>query len=60
MLRVALIGMGYWGPNLVRNLVALDGVVVSGICDMNPIALKQAKKQYPNVPTYETIQQLFL
>jgi predicted dehydrogenase len=33
MLRVGTIGYGYWGPNVVRNFKAVDGVKVTTICD---------------------------
>ena len=42
MVGVGVIGYGYWGPNIVRNLQALPGVRVVGICDKNPAALQRA------------------
>ena len=33
MITVALVGLGYWGPNLLRNLVSLEGVRVAVLCD---------------------------
>ena len=30
---VAVVGLGYWGPNLVRNLHELDAAEVSVVCD---------------------------
>ncbi|MEW6207227.1 MAG: Gfo/Idh/MocA family oxidoreductase [Acidobacteriota bacterium] len=35
MVNVALLGLGYWGPNLLRNLVALETVKVTALCDLN-------------------------
>lgn len=35
MIKVAVVGLGYWGPNLVRNLASLSGVQVSGVCDLD-------------------------
>jgi predicted dehydrogenase len=32
-LRVAVAGLGYWGPNLVRNFAALPGVELAWCCD---------------------------
>jgi len=32
---VAMVGMGYWGPNLLRNLVGLEGVKVTTLCDLD-------------------------
>jgi predicted dehydrogenase len=33
---MAVIGCGYWGPNLVRNFRSLPGVKVAVICDKSP------------------------
>jgi predicted dehydrogenase len=49
MIRIGVIGYGYWGPNIVRNLQALEDCQVAGICDKNPAALKRARKVYPDV-----------
>lgn len=35
MINVAVVGLGYWGPNLVRNLVSLNDVNVYTLCDMD-------------------------
>lgn len=32
-IRCAVIGLGYWGPNLVRNIANLPSAVVASICD---------------------------
>ena len=45
--RVGVIGYGYWGPNIVRNLSGLENCQVAAICDKNPDALKRAQKLYP-------------
>ncbi len=44
-----VIGYGYWGPNIVRNLVNLDGTEVRAIADNNPGAQARARKAYPGV-----------
>ncbi len=48
-LRVGVIGYGYWGPNVVRNLHRLENCQVAAICDGNPVALQRAKKVYPSL-----------
>ena len=35
MVRVAIVGLGYWGPNLARNLASLEGVAVMSLCDVD-------------------------
>ena len=49
MLRVGVIGYGYWGPNIVRNFSGLEGARVGMICDRNPEALKRAGKSFPGI-----------
>jgi predicted dehydrogenase len=51
MIRVGVIGYGYWGPNIVRNLHGLDSTGVEAVCDMNPDALARVRKAYPGVKT---------
>jgi predicted dehydrogenase len=49
MIRCGVIGYGYWGPNIVRNLRNLDSVQVVAICDKSSEALKRAARAYPEV-----------
>jgi predicted dehydrogenase len=49
MIRFGVIGYGYWGPNIVRNLHGLDSAQITAICDTNEIALGRAKKAYPGI-----------
>ena len=51
MLNVAVIGYGYWGPNVVRNFSSTEGVKVVSVCDIDPLALKRAKSAYPYLKT---------
>ena len=51
MIRVGVIGYGYWGPNIVRNLHGLDSTRVEMICDQSPAAVARARRTYPNVAT---------
>lgn len=50
MLRVGVIGYGYWGPNIVRNFNTAAGSKVVKVCDSNVEALKRLKKSYPDMP----------
>lgn len=45
-----VIGYGYWGPNVVRNLVSLEDSQVLAIADMSPVARSRAQKSYPGIP----------
>jgi len=51
MIRVGVIGYGYWGPNIVRNLHGLDSTRVEMICDKSPAALARARKAHPGTRT---------
>jgi predicted dehydrogenase len=42
-----IIGYGYWGPNIVRNLSSLERVKVHAIADLNGAARERARKAYP-------------
>jgi predicted dehydrogenase len=44
-----VIGYGYWGPNVVRNLMALEGSKVLAVADISPVARKRAQKAYPGI-----------
>jgi predicted dehydrogenase len=58
LVRVGVIGYGYWGPNVVRNLHSVDGCQVAAICDKNPAALQRAKRIYPGVELATEIPEL--
>lgn len=47
--RVALVGYGYWGPNLLRNLFDHEDVEVVYCCDLTSASLAAAKKRYPRL-----------
>jgi predicted dehydrogenase len=47
--RIGLIGYGYWGPKLARNVAALPGVRIAAICDHNAAHLRRAADEYPGV-----------
>ena len=49
MIRIGVIGYGYWGPNVVRNVHSLDEGWVDAICDINPVALDRARHAYPTL-----------
>ncbi len=51
MLRIGIIGYGYWGPNLVRNFVNTEGARVTLISDTNEAALKRAQAAHPMILT---------
>ncbi len=48
-LRVAVIGAGYWGPNLVRNLSEAPGAEPVAVADLSPERLEPVRKRFPAV-----------
>lgn len=50
MVKFGVVGYGYWGPNVVRNLDSLDGARVLAISDKSPGARKRAQKAYRDIP----------
>jgi predicted dehydrogenase len=49
MVKFGVVGYGYWGPNVVRNLDHLDEVEVVAVCDKSPAARRKVAKAYPDV-----------
>lgn len=56
MIRVGVIGYGYWGPNIVRNFHATEGFQVCILCDKNPDALQRAGKIYPSLTLTQNVE----
>lgn len=53
-----VIGYGYWGPNVVRNLVGLEGSNVISIADLSAAARLRAQKAYPGVNVTTDVREL--
>jgi len=51
MIRIGVIGYGYWGPNLVRNFMAAPGSAVTRVCDLRTERLSTLGKLYPGLKT---------
>jgi len=49
MLKLGVVGYGYWGPNIVRNFSSQTDCRVVAICDKNPKAVAQALSRHPAV-----------
>lgn len=46
---VGIVGLGYWGPNLVRNFSSVQDCSVKAVCDKNPRRLDHIGRLYPAV-----------
>jgi predicted dehydrogenase len=58
-MRIGIVGLGYWGPNLLRNFSSLENVEYIIGCDTNQDRIKVMKKKFPNVEFTSDINQLF-
>jgi predicted dehydrogenase len=56
--RVAIVGLGYWGPNLVRNLLELECAEVAAICDSQPERLAAMNRRFSGVRSTESYDEL--
>jgi len=45
--RVGVAGLGYWGPNLARNLAAIPGCELRWLCDPDPAAREKLARTFP-------------
>ena len=59
MIKVGVIGYGYWGPNLVRNFMEAPGSTVVAVCDLRGERLVQLKIRYPTIHTSSDCHSLF-
>jgi len=48
-IKFGVIGYGYWGPNVVRNLDQLEQVDLMGVCDLSSSARQRVQKAHPGV-----------
>ena len=58
MINVGVVGYGYWGPNLVRNLFEVADTKVVAVSDMREDRLKQVSNRYPSVEVTPDFQRL--
>jgi len=59
MIKVGVIGYGYWGPNLVRNFMEAPGSTVVAVCDLRTERLGTLKTRYPTIKTVSDCSVLF-
>jgi len=58
MIKVGVVGCGYWGPNLVRNFVQISESEVKYGCDLDEEKLKRIKSLYPDVQVTKNYKEL--
>jgi predicted dehydrogenase len=58
LIKIGVIGYGYWGPNLVRNFADAPETEVTAISDLNLEQLARAKRRYPGAVTTPNCNEL--
>ena len=58
MIKVGLIGLGYWGPNLARVLNQTQRCEFAACCDLDSQRLEKIARQYPGVRRYQNVDDL--
>jgi len=56
MLHIAQIGVGYWGPNLLRNLAANESCRVKTVADLSEERRRFVKSNYPSVSVTDKVE----
>jgi predicted dehydrogenase len=57
-MKIAVVGLGYWGPNLVRNFIGTEGVTEVGCFDLNAGRVKKLVTKNPQVRAFATVDEL--
>jgi predicted dehydrogenase len=57
-IRVGVVGLGYWGPNLARNFAAIDGCELTWLCDGSEQIRSKLADAFPGVRTSDEIEEL--
>jgi predicted dehydrogenase len=58
MIRIGVIGYGYWGPKVVRNISETEGATVTAVSDLNSGALKRVQRSYPHIRTFSDFREI--
>jgi len=59
MIKIGLIGFGYWGPNLARNFSLNPDMELAAICDLSAERLERARHMYPSVRMCSILDDFF-
>ena len=59
MLNIAQIGVGYWGPNLLRNIVANKRCQITGVVDLSNDRCDYVKGLYPDIEVTDRTEKVF-
>jgi predicted dehydrogenase len=57
-IRIGVVGLGYWGPNLARNFAAIDGCELTWLCDGSEEVKSKLAGAFPGVRSTSQIEDL--
>ena len=57
-INLAVVGYGYWGPNIVRNAMERHELALWGLCEMNPERAAKFATRYPGVRTCASFEEV--
>lgn len=58
VIKVGVIGYGYWGPNIVRNFHGQEGSRVAAVCDKSAKSLQRVRQAFPDMHTTSDCREL--
>lgn len=59
-LRTAVVGYGYWGPNLVRNVMERPELEFAGLCELDPERVAAFLGRYVGHPVYRSLNEILV
>ena len=57
-MKITIVGLGYWGPNLIRNFSACDGVTEVGCFDLDEQRVNVVRRRFPHVRTFKSFEEI--
>ena len=58
MIRIGIVGCGYWGPTLARAFTETSALQVVSVCDVNPQRLAALQRRYPSLRATTSYQEM--
>lgn len=57
-LNIAVVGCGYWGPNLIRNFNQIPDCIMKTCCDLDEKKLQRMRMLYPGIETTRKLEDI--
>jgi len=58
--RIAVVGYGYWGPNLVRNILERPAFHLGGLCELDASRIAEFSVRHPTIPVTDDLEAFLL